>query len=229
MTLRKIFDKHGTDKGTKHCYDVIYETLITRDPCNLLEIGIYHGKSMAAWKEYLPQSKIYGIDIFTRDAPENISILNMPDIFWVKGNSTKSNIVEIINDKFGVLFDYIIDDGEHSPTSNKLTFKHIHKFLKPGGLYIIEDVWPLDKMSQKELGHQWLVNNPQKYNYFEYEMFLNELEKSGLEIIHYDNRKVSGKPDSYIIVIKNKSKGNVVTLPTKPHTLYEMELEDSLC
>ena len=66
MNLKKIFDKHGTDKSIYHEYYEPYEENFEhlRDKeINLLEIGIRDGNSLRAWKEYFPNSNIYGMDI----------------------------------------------------------------------------------------------------------------------------------------------------------------------
>ncbi len=204
-SLRQLFDEHHTDKGSKHSYDLIYEKLFEpkrMEAINFLEVGIWKGHGMAALHEYFPNGTIYGIDIFTRIRPEEVSILQEWRCSAVKGDSTKPEIAGVLAKEFGVQYDYILDDGAHHPEANMLTFRHLNRFLKPGGYYIIEDVWPLEKMTSRELKHDWLVKNPDLYNHFKNEMFLREIEGSGMTITRYDNRIVSGQPDSYVIVLQ---------------------------
>lgn len=204
-TLRTLFDEHKTDKGSKHSYDLIYEPLFQDkrlDQINFLEIGIWKGHGLAALHDYFENGNLYGIDIFTRIKPEDVPILREYRVDYIKGDSTKSEIMGVLNERFDVKFDYILDDGLHTPEANKLTFRHMHPFLKSGGLYIIEDVWPLEKMSSKELKHPWLHKHPLEYSQEQNKAFLAEIESSGWEIARYDNRKKSGEPDSYVITLK---------------------------
>ena len=204
-SLRQIFDEQHTDKGTKHSYDKIYEPLFEprrNDPINFLEIGIWKGHSMAALHEYFPNGNIYGADIFTRLNPEDVPILQEWRCAYVKGDTTKPEITGVLTNKFGVMFDYILDDGAHHPEANMLTFRHTVQFLKPGGYYIIEDVWPLELMGPRQLKHEWLLKNPEAYSHFKNEIFLRELEMSGMTITRFDNREISGQPDSYVIVLQ---------------------------
>ena len=204
-SLREIFEENQTDKGSKHSYDTIYEPLFEprrNDDINFLEVGIWKGHGMASLHDYFQNGRIYGIDIFTRMTPEEVPILQEWRCDWAKGDTTNPSISGLLVAKFGVMFDYILDDGAHHPEANMLTFRHLAPFLKVGGYYIIEDVWPLEKMTNKELQHDWLVKNPEQYSHLKNEMFLRELENSGMKITRYDNRQISGKPDSYVIVLQ---------------------------
>ena len=51
----------------------------------------------------------------------------------------------------------------------------------------------------KELEHPWLRRHPDRYNALDNNMFLKEIEESGMTITRHDNRKLTGQPDSYII------------------------------
>lgn len=204
-SLKQLFDTYGADKGHKHHYDNIYEKLFSpkrNEKINFLEVGIWKGLGMAALRDYFPNGEIYGIDIFTRIKPEQVHVLGLNRTHWIKGDSTNIAISGLLADQFGVQFDYILDDGAHYPEANKLTFRHLNQFLKPGGMYIIEDVWPLQKMSAKDLSHPWIRQNLTKYNMMENEKFLYELENSGMKITYYDNRALSGEPDSVVIVLE---------------------------
>lgn len=61
-TLAEIYTKNGTDKGeTGHHYGNFYELLFSkyRDKnINILELGIWHGDSVAAHVEYFLNATI---------------------------------------------------------------------------------------------------------------------------------------------------------------------------
>jgi SAM-dependent methyltransferase len=207
MNLKEAFDKNGTDKSTKHKYHEIYEPLFEPNKdneINFLEVGVWKGHGMAAFLDYFSKAEVYGVDIFTRITPEEVPIFNHERAHWVKGNSLEPSITSLLRSEFGVEFDYILDDGAHYPEANMLTFRHMSPLLKSGGLYIIEDVFPIERMTEKELKHPWLAKQPQKYNHLVNERFLTELDKSGMEIERFDNRKRSGEPDSYVITLRKK-------------------------
>ena len=206
--MRKLFDKYECDKGWKHEYEKVYEPdfeALKEQPINILDIGIWKGASMEAWLDYFPNATVYGIDIFTRVTPEEVPALSKDRTKWLQGDSTSPKIVREIKKAWGdVKFDIIIDDGKHTPEANQLTFRHIFPFLKEDGRYYIEDIWPFDIMTQKELQDPWLKANPDEYNLFKYMQFLNEIFP--YKIKHFDGRykrrsqtHVGEYLDSYII------------------------------
>ena len=204
--LGNLFNKYKCDKTRKHKYDLIYEPVLEKlkdTEINILEVGVFNGHSTEAFHEYLPKANLYGLDIFERTNAEDLPCYKKDRTDWIKGSSTDTTIGKKIIEKFGnIKFDIIIDDGLHTPFGNKMTFRNLLPFLKNGGTFFIEDVWPLESMSLKELEHPWLVKHPDRYSLFENDLFLNEINNSGLSIIRHDNRKKTNEPDSYIIELK---------------------------
>jgi|TARA_B110000977_G_C11078372_1_gene491986 hypothetical protein len=206
MKLGDLFDKYGCDKHKKHNYDKVYEPYmqpLKDDGLKVLEVGIFRGESMEAFHEYFPNADLYGIDIFTRTHPRDLEILQQERCHWIKGDSMSPVVGPQLREKFGLIkFDIIIDDGMHNPKANMLTMHNLLPFLADGGSYFIEDVFPMEKMTTKELEHPWLLRHPDQYNHMDNNMFLNALDKTGLTIERYDLRKTTGQPDSYIIRIE---------------------------
>ena len=155
MKLVDCYDKHKCDKGTfnkkmsvGHRYDRIYEPAFDSFGSNsfdILEIGIFKGSSIEAHLEYAPNAHIMGVDIFTRAQPENIPILNHPNVKWIKHDSTLPS-VPFTDERF----DIIIDDGLHTHIAQRKTFENFFPYLKDGGVYFIEDVWPFGIMTNQE-------------------------------------------------------------------------------
>lgn len=201
--LKEIFKKYKCDKGSKHSYELVYEKdfeLLRNQKINILEVGIFKGESMSSWIEYFPNATVYGIDIFTRVKEADIGILKHPRAEYLKADSTKLEIVSIIKSNWpDVEFDIIIDDGLHTPLANKETFLNLINFLKINGAFYIEDVWPLDKMSDEEMKHYWIKKHPTEYTKENMNVFLDSIKGYNLEI--FDNRKTSKEPDSVVYKI----------------------------
>lgn len=204
--LKNLFNKYDCDKHRKHRYDTIYEPLfhpLKDKPINFLEVGIYKGASTAAFHDYFPNATFYALDLFVRTKAEDLEVLQRERTHWLKVDSTNPAARTQVMKAFpGVKFDVIIDDGLHTPKANQLTFETLYPLLNDSGIYIIEDVWPLDRMTLKELDHHWIKRYPDRYNQLDNNMFLATLEKSGKKITHHDLRKISGQPDSYIIELR---------------------------
>jgi len=155
-SLKSIFLKHGTDKfnghPTGHTYHVKYEELF-RDLRNkkikLFEMGIgtinpdvkssmfdypnYRpGSSHRAWREYFthPETEIFGGDI-------DKTICDEQQFFHTDQLDPSS--LEKTFEPLGH-FDIIIDDGLHTQEASKTMFDTCYKYLKPGGIYVIEDI-----------------------------------------------------------------------------------------
>ena len=104
---------------------------------NILEIGVWEGASGKAFVDYFPNSQIIGFDIMdtTRYNTERIKnrILN-------QGSPKQlDNFVNECKSK-DLQFDIILDDGSHQVNHQQLTFGKLFSLVKPGGLYIIEDL-----------------------------------------------------------------------------------------
>ena len=165
----------------------MYEPAI-RGPIRLLEVGVLRGASIAAWLEWLPEAQITALDTFERVAPESVPVLNDPRVSWVRGDSTQP--LELPG-----LFDVIIDDGCHEHDAQRATFENLIRFLKPGGVYFIEDVWPFDVMSRKEKEHPWLTAG---YSDEAFARLLAAL--APFDVRRHDLRP---GPDSYLIEVRH--------------------------
>lgn len=197
--LEHIFKKNDCDKA-EHLYHKVYEPFLEgkrTEELNILEIGIFKGASLASWHDYLPNSNIYGLDIFTRLKPEDIPVLGRDRVHWLNIDTTSSEVSNSLKSVWGdIKFDMIIDDGLHTPEANGKTFLNLIEFLKDDGAFFIEDVWPLDIMSENEWKHRWMRTNQSKYNMDKWSFF--EKSVSGCEVVKHDLRKPSKMPDSYI-------------------------------
>lgn len=136
-----ISDDHKTIWKWLHYFDIYHRHLAvfqSRNP-TLLEIGVYGGGSLEMWRAYFKQgSHIIGVDIdeaCQRYAGENISI-HIGDQsdrqFWRKFASQTAEI------------DIVVDDGGHRPVQQIVTLEECLPLLKPGGVYICEDVHGFD-------------------------------------------------------------------------------------
>lgn len=205
MDLKTLFDNYGCDKGRKkHHYYLEYEKYfesVKDEPINLLEVGTYLGASTQAFHDYFTKANIYTIDVFQRTKPAHLPILKESRVRWLKANSMDASLgTKIRNEWDDIKFDFIIDDGAHWPEANLKTFKNLMPFLKDDGTYFIEDVWPMDRMTQSELEHKWLLKNPEKFNMLQYNMFITQLDRYKTK--HHDRRKETHCGDTYIIAIK---------------------------
>jgi hypothetical protein len=148
--VREIFNKWGTDKSTKHQYEVIYAELKKDLPARprILEIGcgsnnpnIRHAMS----PKYLPLSSLFALqEIFDSHNIEGADIdesLKNQTKFKIStiDQFNKDSLCETVS-KSKVIYDLIIDDGVHDISANYLTLVQFFKLLRPGGKYVIEDV-----------------------------------------------------------------------------------------
>jgi len=146
MTLIEILQKYphwdspegGTDKNNIHDYiNGFYEEAFApyQDrELKLLEIGVREGASLALWREYFPNGKIYGVDVCSQDdlSPE---FRRMTRVEFISYDAYSPEVYEKLPD-----FDIIIDDGPHTLDSMIKFIEHYLPKLLPGGLLIIEDV-----------------------------------------------------------------------------------------
>ena len=135
--LDEIAIKNNTDKSsihhnyTKNYYD--YFKNLKNEKLNLLEIGVNKGSSLRMWKEFFPNSNIFGIDIGNRSKQyeeDRISIFIGKQENKIFLESVVSQIKKI---------DIIIDDGSHMCNHQIESFNCLFKYLSSDGIYVIED------------------------------------------------------------------------------------------
>lgn len=138
LTLRELLDRHTgkvSDKWTGYIdyYDALFRPF-RNEQITLLEIGVQNGGSLEVWSQYFPSARrIVGCDIDSAAAH-----LKFRDarIEIVVGDATLPSTVAMLPTEN----DIIIDDGSHLPRDICRGFCQLFGRVKPGGLYIIEDL-----------------------------------------------------------------------------------------
>ena len=198
MNLKEIFIKNKCDKATKHRYYELYEKDFDKfknNEINILEIGTFKGESTQSWLDYFSQAKIYTADTFERVVPEKIPALKNNRVQWFKVDSTSSNCKENFKN-LNIQFDFIIDDGLHTPEGQRLTFENLIDCLKPTGSYYIEDVWMLDKGNN--MSHWWVKKHPNDFTMDKFDKLIDSVSKFNITEHDFSSKKI---PDSFILKI----------------------------
>jgi SAM-dependent methyltransferase len=138
--LWDYFQNHKTGHGIwkwEHYFDIYHRHLskfIGASP-TVLEIGIFSGGSLQMWRSYFGEkTRVYGVDIepaCTAYESDDISVLigDQGDRkFWA---SCKAQLHPI---------DVLIDDGGHTVDQQRLTLEEMLPFIRPGGVYLCEDI-----------------------------------------------------------------------------------------
>jgi SAM-dependent methyltransferase len=158
--LCEIMGRNKSDKGSKniteswHNYTTFYFSIfdkICEKKLRVFELGLgtnnvkvpsnmgaegRPGASLYGWREYFPNSEIFGADIDTD------ILFNTYRIKTFYCDETKPEIIRKMWDESDLQegFDIIIDDGLHTFNANVCFFENsIHK-LKKDGYFIIEDI-----------------------------------------------------------------------------------------
>ncbi|MDN5787401.1 hypothetical protein [Pseudorhodobacter sp.] len=161
LNLTDLADSFGSDKGsTKHRYTELYQMLFYpyRDKkINFLEMGLLiggpeHGidkdretkdaPSIRMWLQFFSKAKIYGLDVsdFSWFEDDRFSFLRCD-------MDRRENIREAA--KSLPELDIIIDDASHASHHQQFGLLELWGKLKPGGLYVIEDLRWQPKMMEK--------------------------------------------------------------------------------
>lgn len=137
----------GTDKNTAHCYGPFYEILLKPlrlTATDVLEIGIRGGGSLCAWADYFENARITGVDIqdwgavLGKDRPNRIA-MHFVDATVEAGAA-----------QVGGTYDFIIDDGSHRVEDQIAALRVWGPRIKPGGMFIIEDIFPYNVQRIKD-------------------------------------------------------------------------------
>jgi len=143
-SFRDICKRYGTDKGDHkinamgETYADIYDRYFSSmryEEINILELGVKGGASIAAFREYFPKAKIYGIDI-----DPHCKVFDNPskNIFVeIMSQTDEAAINAFLKD---TKFDIILDDASHVNKFTIASYNILNNRIKSNGLYIIEDL-----------------------------------------------------------------------------------------
>ncbi len=138
LSFKTIFYQHKqnvSDKWVNYfdIYEECFRSYIANRP-NVLEIGVQNGGTLQILNTYLKNAVLYGVDI----DPKVLNLTLDANIHVYNFNITDE---QSINQYFKNLkFDIIIDDGSHICSDIIQTFKLFFSKLKPGGVFLIEDL-----------------------------------------------------------------------------------------
>ena len=149
--IGKIYDTDKTSQRNdvsdyRHChpYTLFYDGLFKEkkdEKLKIAELGILYGASLRMMKDYFTNADIYGFEYnndFINHYKQNFdnSRITLSNIDVTKADS----IVEAF-DNTNVLYDIIIDDTTHQMEDQIRIIENVYKYLKPGGVLIIEDIF----------------------------------------------------------------------------------------
>ena len=145
LSMLEIANKWRTDKAENGYIDVYekYFEPLRYEELNILEIGVKrahgdypHGAaSHRTWKEYFPNSQIFGIDIDPKNKEYEQERLSI----HIGSQHDPKVWRSVLNECDGDL-DIIIDDGSHVNILTLASFCGLFPHLKSGGWYVIEDM-----------------------------------------------------------------------------------------
>lgn len=138
--LRTYFEQYREGHGIwkwAHYFD-IYHRHFARyigQPVKVLEIGIYSGGSLGMWRQYFGgQSHIYGVDIEAACK----SYENEYTTVYIGDQADRGFWQQFKREVEGI--DILIDDGGHLPHQQIATIEEMLPFLRPGSVYMCEDI-----------------------------------------------------------------------------------------
>lgn len=131
--------KHDCDQGRGIHNDSALQDRLFKDlrekPITFLEIGYQRsGGSLSVWRKYFSQARILGMDIHPIEVPSAMENVET----YVMDQKSPLDIDRVMS-KIGSV-DVIVDDAIHNFEENWLLMESMMRYLRPGGMYIIEDV-----------------------------------------------------------------------------------------
>lgn len=125
----EAYDTDKVDQGYMPAYNTIADQI--GGAARVCELGVWHGGSLATWKDLFPKGTICGVD-------------TDPQAYWPEGTI---RIVAGQDDPAlpGMLirhedaWDLIVDDASHDSYLTARSFNLLWPLVSPGGFYVIED------------------------------------------------------------------------------------------
>ena len=141
----------GTDKANGHNYTSTYAKYLAEmraDHISFVEIGVWHGGSMAMWCKYLPKAKFLFYDIANQVKPKADKHIDWTRSRLHIASAYTPESVQVARDYFKNGIDFLLDDGPHTLDSMIDCVKLYAPLMNQGGVLMIEDVQSKDWFQQ---------------------------------------------------------------------------------
>lgn len=153
-TLDELANEHNTDKGTAyprasvHGYAPLYDKILTplrEESIRMLEIGICMegsegGHSVRMWRDYFSKAELYTFDIVDMSWIEQAAEFGGRVRFFEGDQGDRESMSNMYKSFGGAPFDFILEDGSHVHDHQMISLGHLFQYVKPGGLYLLEDI-----------------------------------------------------------------------------------------
>ena len=200
--LCEIGKKYDTDKSSqrnnvtdyRHChpYTLFYDGLFKNkkdENLKIAELGILDGASLLMWKEYFANADIYGFE-YNNDLITNFKhFFNNDRITLANIDVTNKDSIANAFSELNILYDIIIEDTTHQFEDQMRVIENAYKYLKPGGILIIEDIFKSYKENDYINRLAPILRNFQDY-YF-------------VELDHVNKNSTGWNNDKLFILIKS--------------------------
>lgn len=144
-SLESYFECNEEGRGIwkwRHYFEAYHRHLkkfVTEDRnINMAEVGVYSGGSLEMWRSYFGEKlTIHGIDI-----EEACKSYESKNVYIHIGDQENREFWEKFREQVPEL-DIFVDDGGHTPEQQMVTLEEMLPHIKPGGVYICEDIHDL--------------------------------------------------------------------------------------
>ncbi len=154
--LCQLAAKYNTDKspfseaspcsGHRKGYTAFYEMLLAPlryKEINLCEIGIEQGGSLMTFSDYFPYARLFGMELLNQKI-DHCRSLSIPRTSILSTDVSNKDSLKRAFNETERMFDVIIDDSTHEKEHQINIIEIASKYLKPGGILIIEDLYRMD-------------------------------------------------------------------------------------
>ena len=189
--------EHSFEKGSSACplyirkqrplIEATVELLQRQRFDNIVELGIAQGGSTALLAMVADPRKLVAVELSEDRIPaldEFIAQRCLTDVvrpWFGVDQGDRGRLASIVGDEFGgEALDLVIDDASHSYEETRASFETLFPFLRPDGVYVIEDwAW--------QLHYQYLVSAVSGLD-------AAHLEEAAANSAHDEERAKSGRP-----------------------------------
>ena len=188
-TNKSGINLEGHRSGYTGLYNLIFNHLINKR-CSIAEIGIEKNASTKMWRKYFSKASI---DCFEVDK-KKINLAIKDKLKNVKYHYIDVNDKKLITSQFKKTkkkYDIIIDDSTHLFSHQINIILSTYKFLKPGGILVIEDIYKFRKGYEENKYHEKLKHI---FKFFSYITFI--------DTPHINNFTASWKNEKILLLIK---------------------------